>query len=32
MTLLNIDWGVKNPLVSTKDQLGDLFENFQSQF
>lgn len=29
---LNIDWGVKNPLVSEKDQLGDLFENFQSQF
>ena len=29
---LNIEWGVKNPLVSEKDQLGDLFENFQSQF
>ena len=29
---LNIDWGVDNPLVSEKDQEGELFENFQSQF
>lgn len=30
--ILNIDWGVINPLVSKKDQEAELFENFQSQF
>ena len=30
--ILNIDWGIDNPLVSAKDQKAELFENFQSQF
>ena len=29
---LNIDWGDKNPLISTKDKEAEQFENFKSQF
>jgi len=31
-TDLNIDWGVKNPLVSEKDMLAVSFKDFKSQF
>ena len=29
---LDIDWGVKNPIVSEKDQKSNFFKNFNSQF
>jgi dTDP-4-dehydrorhamnose 3,5-epimerase len=31
-TDLNIDWGVKNPLVSEKDMVAGSFKDFKSQF
>lgn len=30
--ILNIDWGVKNPLLSPKDELGENFAGFNSPF
>lgn len=29
---LNIDWNIANPILSPKDENGELFENFSSQF
>ena len=29
---LNINWDTKNPITSTKDNEGELFKNFTSQF
>ncbi len=29
---LNIAWGVKNPIISSKDSTGSIFENFESPF
>lgn len=29
---LNIDWEIKNPIISAKDQEGKTFENFESLF
>ena len=29
---LNIDWGIKNPIVSKKDKIATRFENFNSPF
>ena len=29
---LNIDWGIKNPIISDKDQDAKMFENFNSPF
>ena len=29
---LNIDWGVKDPMVSAKDNQADSFKNFKSPF
>ena len=29
---LNIDWQVKNPIISEKDQNSELFSNFKTQF
>lgn len=29
---LNIDWNIRNPILSPKDENGELFENFVSQF
>lgn len=29
---LNIDWDISDPILSPKDENGELFENFESQF
>ena len=29
---LNIDWNIKQPIVSSKDQKAELFEHFKSPF
>ena len=31
-TDLNIDWKIKNPIISEKDQNSELFSNFKTQF
>ena len=31
-TDLNIDWQIKNPIISEKDQNSELFSNFKTQF
>ena len=31
-TNLNIDWKIKNPIISEKDQNSELFANFKTQF
>ena len=31
-TDLNIDWQIKNPIISEKDQISELFTNFKTQF
>ena len=31
-TNLNIDWQIKNPIISKKDQNSELFANFKTQF
>ncbi|MGY8988842.1 MAG: dTDP-4-dehydrorhamnose 3,5-epimerase family protein, partial [Flavobacteriales bacterium] len=31
-TNLNIDWQIKNPIISEKDQNSELFDNFKTQF
>jgi len=30
--MLNIDWGISNPIISEKDALGKEFSNFISDF
>ena len=31
-TDLNIDWQIKSPIISEKDQNSELFANFKTQF